>query len=221
MHVGAYDAAITILLVDDHTLLREALRESLEGEDDLSVVGEAGTGEAALALAERTKPDIVLMDIEMPGQDVVHRLRGIAAVSPASRVIILTMHDDPLLVRGLLERGIRGYLLKSISRVELVSAIRSVRAHDRRIILSVSRESLVQPVREPRTELSERELDVLDLVAQGLSNAQIADRLFIAEGTVKRHLSNVFGKLKAFSRIDAVNKAGAAGLLRARGSSEP
>ncbi|WP_067794004.1 response regulator transcription factor [Actinomadura formosensis] len=219
--MGAYDAAITILLVDDHTLLREALRESLEGEDDLSVVGEAGTGEAALALAERTKPDIVLMDIEMPGQDVVHRLRGIAAVSPASRVIILTMHDDPLLVRGLLERGIRGYLLKSISRVELVSAIRSVRAHDRRIILSVSRESLVQPVREPRTELSERELDVLDLVAQGLSNAQIADRLFIAEGTVKRHLSNVFGKLKAFSRIDAVNKAGAAGLLRARGSSEP
>ncbi|WP_242608766.1 response regulator [Actinomadura formosensis] len=207
--------------MDDHTLLREALRESLEGEDDLSVVGEAGTGEAALALAERTKPDIVLMDIEMPGQDVVHRLRGIAAVSPASRVIILTMHDDPLLVRGLLERGIRGYLLKSISRVELVSAIRSVRAHDRRIILSVSRESLVQPVREPRTELSERELDVLDLVAQGLSNAQIADRLFIAEGTVKRHLSNVFGKLKAFSRIDAVNKAGAAGLLRARGSSEP
>ena len=127
--------------------------------------------------------------------------------SPSSRVIILSMYEGPQLVQALLAVGIRGYLLKSIHWQELVAAIRAVRADSDRIVLGVSRESLgyIRPGPSPAT-LSGRELEVLDLVAQALSNGQIASRLQLTEATVKRHLRNIFVKLGAVSRLDAVNK---------------
>ncbi|ANP55991.1 DNA-binding NarL/FixJ family response regulator [Streptomyces griseochromogenes] len=210
---------ITILIAEDHTLLREALHESLGAEDDLDVVGEADNGESVVQLARDLSPDVILMDVEMPGGIISERLLGIKRASPESRVIILTMHDDPRLVQSLLNHGVHGYLLKTISRMELIAAIRGVNRHPERRVLSVSQGSLNFNNRSAEG-LTEREIDVLGHVAKGLSNAQIAARLFIAEGTVKRHLRNIFDKLGATSRTDAVNKATEASLL-SRGIDRP
>jgi DNA-binding NarL/FixJ family response regulator len=199
---------ITILLVDDHALVREGLREILEMQRDMRVVGEAEDSASTVALATAEQPDIVLLDIEIPGADATTTVNQIRSCSPESRVIILSMYEGPQLVQALLAAGIRGYLLKSIHWEELVVAIRAVRTDSDRIVLGVSRESLryVQPGPSAGT-LSPRELEVLDLVAQALSNGQIASRLNLTEATVKRHLRNIFVKLGAVSRLDAVNKA--------------
>jgi DNA-binding NarL/FixJ family response regulator len=198
---------ITILLVDDHTLLREALREILDRQEDLRVVGEADDGRTTLTLAAAEQPDVILLDVEIPDSDVATTVKQISERSPGSRVIILSMYEGPQLVQALLAVGIRGYLLKSSHWQELVTAIRAVHTSDR-IILGVSRESLghVPPHLSPRM-LTPRELEVLDLVANALSNSQIATRLHLTEATVKRHLRNIFIKLEAVSRLDAVNKA--------------
>jgi DNA-binding NarL/FixJ family response regulator len=202
------DDRITILLVDDHALVREGLREILQMQGDMRVVGEAEDSATTVALATAEQPDIVLLDIEIPGDEVTTTVDQIRNRSPGSRVIILSMYEGPQLVQALLAAGIRGYLLKSIHWQELVVAIRAVRADSNRIVLGVSRESLryVQQGPSPGT-LSARELEVLDLVAQALSNGQIASRLHLTEATVKRHLRNIFVKLGAVSRLDAVNKA--------------
>jgi DNA-binding NarL/FixJ family response regulator len=199
---------ITILLVDDHTLVREGLREILETQSDLRVVGEAKDSDTTMALVDEMKPDIVLLDVEIPGADVTTTVKEIKNRSPQSRVIILSMYEGPQLVQALLTAGIRGYLLKSVHWQELVVAIRAIRADGDRIILGVSRESLGAGQQEaPSVRLSAREAEVLDLVAQALSNGQIAARLQLTEATVKRHLRNIFVKLGAVSRLDAVNKA--------------
>jgi DNA-binding NarL/FixJ family response regulator len=199
---------ITVLLVDDHALVREGLREILETQPDIAVIGEAQDSATTVALAAETQPDIVLLDVEIPGGEVTATVSQIRNRSPASRVVILSMYEGPQLVQALLAAGIRGYLLKSVHWQELVVAIRAIRADDDRIILGVSRESLNSVRQEPeRGTLSARELEVLDLVAQALSNGQIASRLHLTEATVKRHLRNIFAKLGAVSRLDAVNKA--------------
>jgi DNA-binding NarL/FixJ family response regulator len=202
------DVRISILLVDDHALVREGLREILQMQPDMRVVGEAEDSAATVAAAAAQQPDIVLLDIEIPGDDVTTTVNMIRRLSPSSRVIILSMYEGPQLVQALLAAGIRGYLLKSIHWEELVVAIRAIHAADDRIILGVSRESLshAQPEAAEDT-LSARELEVLDLVAQALSNGQIASRLQLTEATVKRHMRNIFVKLGAVSRLDAVNKA--------------
>jgi DNA-binding NarL/FixJ family response regulator len=202
------DDRITILLVDDHALVREGLREILQMQGDMRVVGEAEDSATTVALAAAEQPDIVLLDIEIPGDEVTTTVNQILKLSPASRVIILSMYESPRLVQTLLAAGIRGYLLKSIHWQELVVAIRAIHADSDRITLGVSGESLrhVQQGPSPGT-LSTRELEVLDLVAQALSNGQIASRLNLTEATVKRHLRNIFVKLGAVSRLDAVNKA--------------
>jgi DNA-binding NarL/FixJ family response regulator len=202
------DDRITILLVDDHALVREGLREILQTQGDMRVVGEAKDSATTVALATAEQPDIVLLDIEIPGDEVTTTVDQIRNCSPASRVIILSMHEGPQLVQALLAAGIRGYLLKSIHWQELVVAIRAVHADSDRIVLGVSRESLRHVQQGPsQGTLSARELEVLDLVAQALSNGQIASRLHLTEATVKRHLRNIFVKLGAVSRLDAVNKA--------------
>jgi DNA-binding NarL/FixJ family response regulator len=199
---------ITILLVDDHTLVREGLREILETQGDLRVVGEAGDSATTVALAGQMRPDIVLLDIEIPGEKATVTVSQIRDVSPESRIIILSMYEGPQLVQALLAAGIRGYLLKSVHWQELTVAIRAVRADSDRIILGVSRESLRYVQQEPVPgTLSTREVEVLALVGQALSNGQIAARLGLTEATVKRHLRNIFLKLGAVSRLDAVNKA--------------
>jgi DNA-binding NarL/FixJ family response regulator len=197
-----------ILLVDDHALVREGLREILQTQDDLVVVGEAEDSAAAETAARDLQPDIVLLDIEIPGSDVVTTARQIRKHSPGSRIVILSMYESQQLVQELLAVGIRGYLLKSVHWQELVVVIRAVHADDNRIILGVSRESLGYAQHgETPGNLSARESEVLELVAQALSNGQIASRLGLTEATVKRHLRNIFVKLGAVSRLDAVNKA--------------
>lgn len=202
------DDRTTILMVDDHALVREGLREILETQEDMRVVGEAADSATTLVLAAETQADIVLLDIEIPGGEVTDTVRQIRKCSPTSRVIILSMYESPQLVQTLLAAGICGYLLKSIHWQELVVAIRAIRADSDRIILGVSRESLRYAQQGPsQATLSAREHEVLDLVAQALSNSQIASRLGLTEATVKRHLRNIFAKLGAVSRLDAVNKA--------------
>jgi DNA-binding NarL/FixJ family response regulator len=198
---------ITILIVDDHALVREGLREILETQEDLRVVGQAGDSATTVALAETEQPDVVLLDIEIPGDEVTTTVSRIQACSPASRIIILSMYEGPQLVQNLLAANVNGYLLKSIHWQELAVAIRAVYADRDRIVLGVSHQSL-RPVHQVPTGdiLSAREAEVLDLVANALSNSQVAARLYITEATVKRHLRNIFTKLGAVSRIDAVNK---------------
>ena len=198
----------TILVVDDHALIREGLCRLLRSHDDMRVVGEAGDRATAAALAAQERPDIVLLDIAIPGGgggDVVRRLR---ASSPGSRVLIVSRQEDPQVVQAALAAGARGYLPMDIQVQELVVAIRAVLADNDRVVLGVSQASLVYRAgqRESRA-LSEREREVLALVGQALSNRQIASRLALTEATVKRHLRNIFGKLDAVSRIDAVLKA--------------
>ncbi|MDH2429627.1 response regulator transcription factor [Sphaerisporangium sp. TRM90804] len=208
------DGPTTVLVVDDHALVREGLKEILDAQGDMTVVGEAGTSHAAVSLAVERQPHVVLLDIEIPGEEVTTTVSRIRQFCPDSQVIILSMYDGPHLLKSLLAVGIRGYLLKSVSREELLSAIRSVRGDDGRVVLAVSRESLAQVEGQSTTVLSDRERQVLELTAQALSNTQIAARLSLTEATVKRHLRNIFVKLGAVSRIDAVNKAVSASLIK-------
>lgn len=213
------DPRIRILLVDDHTLVRDGLREILDSYDDLVVVGGAATSDDAVAQAGRHLPDIVLLDVDLRDGEVTGTVRAIRAVSPATRIVILSMFEEPRLVRELVAAGVRGYLLKSVSRHELVSAVRGVGRDAERMVLSVSRETLVRMHADTSgAGLSDREREVLELVALALSNSQVADRLSLTEATVKRHLRNVFAKLGAVSRIDAVNKAVDAGLITPAGA---
>jgi DNA-binding NarL/FixJ family response regulator len=197
---------IRVLLVDDHTLVREGVSQILDAEDDLAVVGHAATSQQAVRLAGSARPDVVLLDVRIPGWPAPATVARIRAASPLSRVVILSMSDEPAAVRRLLERGVNGYLLKSVTRHELVASIRSVHRDPRRIVLSISQSCLAQ-LGERTTGLSTREGEVLALAAEAYTNSQIATKLDIAEGTVKRHLRNIFKKLGAISRIDAVNKA--------------
>jgi len=204
---------ITVVLVDDHALVREGVREILTVEPDLQVVSEAANSEEALAEVAKHRPDIVLLDVEIPGRQAADTVVRMRDLSPQTRIIVLSMYDGPQLLRRLIAAGINGYLLKSVDRQELVSAIRSVHQVPGRMVLSISRESMAQAHGSTENVLSAREAEILVLVARALSNAQIATRLRITEATVKRHLHTAFVKLGAVSRIDAVNKAIAASLI--------
>jgi len=199
---------IRVLIVDDHALVREGLRRILQAQDDMDVVGDAGDSPTAVMAAAREQPDIVLLDVEIPGGEASTTVRRIREASPGTRVIILSMHEGPRLVQALLTAGIQGYLLKCIHWQELVFAIRTVYSDRDRVVLGVSGESLRYVHKGPReVTLSAREIEILGLVGQALSNSQVASRLALKEATVKRHLRNIFVKLGAVSRIDAVNKA--------------
>ena len=214
-------AQTKVLLVDDHSLFRHGLRELLSMEPDLTVVAEAGTGAEAAALAAEHQPDVMLLDIGIPGDHAATTIARTLDVAPATRIIILSMFDEPSIVKEMLGAGARAYLLKSVTRDDLVAAVRSVRADTNRIMLSISRESFEQVSDTGTKILSHREVEVIRLVAQAYSNSQIARRLEITEGTVKRHLRNVFAKLGAVSRIDAMNKAIAMNLVGHDKSSTP
>ena len=199
-----------ILIVDAHLLVREGRRMLLQTQDDMEVATGVGDSPAAVAAAGRERPDVILLDVEIPGGKATDTVRKIRDASPESRVIILSMHEGPRLVQELLNAGIRGYLLKTIHWHELVLAIRAVHSDPDRVVLGVSGQSLrdtSQGPAEGTRALSAREREIVGLVAKALSNGQIASRLSLKEATVKRHLRNVFVKLGAVSRIDAVNKA--------------
>lgn len=204
---------IGVLLVDDHVIVREGLRGMLAAEDDLRVVGEAGNGPEAVALVGVRGPDVVLMDLRMRGGDGVTATAAITARFPGTRVVVLTTYDTDADILRAVEAGAAGYLLKDCSRAELTSAIRAAARGETVLTPSVAAR-LVHRMRGPVPEsLSPREIQVLELVAVGCTNAEIGRRLHIAEATVKTHLLRTFAKLEVSDRTAAVTVARNRGLL--------
>ncbi len=204
---------ISVLLVDDHPVVRQGLRAMLESEPDLSVIGEASSGEEAVVLVAATGPDIVLCDLRMPGLDGVGTIERILAGTPSCRVVVLTTYESDTDILRAVEAGASGYLLKDASRAELAGAVRAAARGETVLAPSVATR-LVQQVRAPaRPSLSARELEVLALVARGMTNAEIGRALFISETTVKTHLLRAFNKLDVSDRTAAVTTALARGLL--------
>lgn len=213
---------IHILLVDDQQLLRQGLHLMLELETGLQVIGEAGDGQEALMQYERLRPDVVLMDIRMPVLDGVAATRELRRRWPDSKVIILTTFDDDTYIFEGLRAGALGYLLKDVSSQELAQAIRTVNAGGALIEPSITRKVLAEftrlptpsipPVDDSSEALSEREIEILQLMAQGATNRQIAERLYLAEGTVKNYVSTIFRKLGVQDRTQAVLAAQQRGL---------
>jgi DNA-binding NarL/FixJ family response regulator len=211
---------LRVVLVDDHTLFREGLAELLGAESDLEVVGQAGDSIAAVGEAASKQPHVVLLDVEMPYDPVPVTMRRIQEVSPSARIVILTMHDEPFLVQQVLMTGAYGLLVKTATGAELIGAIRAV-GYQGKTVLSVSHKSATELAAPTPPPLSRRELEVLEQLGSALSNAQIATNLFITEGTVKRHLTNIFAKLGAVSRLDAVKKAYALHLISSLDTPNP
>ncbi|WP_435297810.1 response regulator, partial [Streptomyces sp. YPW6] len=199
---------IRVLLADDHPVVREGLRGMLDAEPDLTVVGEASSGPRAEALCAELLPDIVLMDLRMPGGGGVASIRRIRAAALPCRVVVLTTYESDGDILRAVEAGASGYLLKDLGRAELADAIRAA-ARGETVLAPTVATRLVDQLREapevPR--LSERETQVLRLVAEGCTNAEIGRRLFIGESTVKTHLLRVFGKLGVSDRTAAVTGA--------------
>ncbi|MCZ2837065.1 response regulator transcription factor [Modestobacter sp. VKM Ac-2985] len=208
------ERGLRVVLVDDHRLFRESLGALLTVHPGIEVVAEGANGEEAVRLARQHRPDVVLLDVEMPGQSVLTSLVEIRSASPSTRIVVLTMHENTPLARQLLLRGASAYLIKTIGHHELVAAIRAATDREQDLItLSVSRGGLAGLSSGGGPMLSEREVEVLALVGKARSNAAIAAELRISEGTVKRHLSNINAKLGSTSRLDAVRRATRARLL--------
>ena len=212
--------AISVLLVDDHSMVREGVRAVLVTQPDIMVVGEAGSGEEAIKLAEQHVPDVILMDLIMPNMDGVEATRRVKQVSPRSRVVVLTSYHEDEHIFPALKAGALSYVLKDISAEELASAVRKAALGEAvlhpRVAARVIKE--LQGRREdalnPFTELSERELEVLKLIADGMSNAEMAAKLFLSEKTVKGHVSNILSKLHLADRTQAAVYAWREGIVR-------
>ncbi len=208
---------IRVAIVDDQTLIREGLASLLALVPDLTVVGKAADGREALALVAEQAPDVVLMDVRMPGMNGVAATREIRARYPRTHVIVLTTFDDEYVFESL-RAGASGYLLKNADPDHLATAIRAVHAGDSILDPAVTRKVIrraTRPEAEPvlTERLTRREREVLRLMAEGASNAEIAERLCLAEGTVKNHVSHILGKLGARDRTHAVRLAVEWGLL--------
>jgi DNA-binding NarL/FixJ family response regulator len=205
---------IRLLIADDHAIFRSGVRAVLEGEDGIDVVGEASTGVEAVALAGRLRPDVVLMDLRMPEKDGVTATADIRSEHPDVQVLVLTTYDTDADIVRAVEAGATGYLLKDAVRDDLVSAVRAA-SRGESVLSPAVAARLMGQVRAPADDrLSGREIDVLELVARGHANKQIAARLQISEATVKTHLVHIFGKLGTDDRTSAVTSALERGIIR-------
>lgn len=208
---------LQVLVVDDHPVVRSGLCGLIEAEPDLAVVGEAADGAEALIMVARLAPDVVLMDLRMPGVDGVAATCQIRGAHPATRVLVLTTYDTDADILRAVEAGATGYLLKDAQREDLVAAVRAA-GRGETVLAPPVAARLVNRMRGPAQEaLTSRELEVLAAVARGLTNADIGRELFIGEATVKTHLLHVFGKLGVDDRTRAVTAAIELGILPAPG----
>jgi DNA-binding NarL/FixJ family response regulator len=219
--------SICVLLADDQPLLRRGFRMIIEAEGDLTVTAEAGNGAEAVDLARRNPPDVVLMDIRMPGTDGIEATRRIIAANPDVRVLVLTTFDLDEYAFGALHAGASGFLLKDVHPAELVTAIRTVAAGNAVVSPRVTRRLLEEYARVPvlsaaqradrypqLSSLTERENEVLTAVARGLSNAEIGATLHVSEATVKSHVGRILAKLDLRDRVQVVVLAYEAGIVR-------
>ncbi|WP_299028954.1 response regulator transcription factor [uncultured Thermanaerothrix sp.] len=213
---------IKVLLVDDQALFREGLKTLLNSRPDFEVVGEASNGEEAIRLAHQLRPQVILMDLRMPILDGVQATQRIHTLLPDCRILVLTTFDDDEDVFEGLRAGAIGYLLKDVSSEKLFEAIRAAARGEYFLLPSITAKVVAEFSRLPRAAprpaeaekiLSPREIEVLRLVAIGISNKEIAERLFISEGTVKNHLSNILSKLNVKDRLQAVIRGRELGLL--------
>jgi DNA-binding NarL/FixJ family response regulator len=216
--------AIRVLLVDDQCLFREGLETLLSVHKDIKVAGQASNGQEAVEVATQVQPDVVLMDVRMPVLDGVRATRRLKRALPQCRVIVLTTFDDDEYVFDALRAGAVGYLLKDVPSARLVEAIRATARGESilepsvaaKVIAEFTRVSGLVPAAQMEQlvePLSERELEILNWIARGASNKEIADQLFIAEGTVKNHVTHILGKLGVRDRTQAALKARELGLL--------
>jgi DNA-binding NarL/FixJ family response regulator len=215
---------IRVLVADDQTVVRGGLRLILDSQPDLEVVGEAANGEDAIALARETRPDVVLMDIRMPDLDGIEATRRLlAGEDNRARILILTTYDLDEYLYAAIRAGASGFLLKTAEPAELIAGVRTVASGDALVAPEITRRLLEEFARRPPpgsvvpeslADLTERELDVLRLVARGWSNAEIAATLFLSPGTVKTHVGHVLAKLDARDRTQAVVLAYESGLVR-------
>ena len=212
--------SISVLLVDDHSMVREGVRAFLVTQPDITVVGEAGSGEEAIRLAGQHVPDVILMDLIMPEMDGVEATRRVKQVSPRSQVVVLTSYHEDEHIFPALKAGALSYILKDVSAQELGSTVRKAAVGEAVLHPRVAAR-LVKELQgkradslNPFTELSERELEVLKLIADGMSNAEIAAKLFLSEKTVKGHVSNILSKLHLVDRTQAAVYAWREGIVR-------
>ncbi|NLV87757.1 MAG: response regulator transcription factor [Tissierellia bacterium] len=201
---------ISVLIADDHALIREGIKQILELEEDIHVVGQANNGEEAFELASKLEPDIILLDINMPKTNGIEALRRFKDMGITSKVIILTIHEDREYILKTLKLGANGYMLKDSSANSLIEGIRRVAKGENYIQSSVadlvsasSDDSMEDKSIEQINSLTNREYEVLMLIAEGLNNKDIAERLYISEKTVKNHVSNIFKKLELNDRVQA------------------
>jgi DNA-binding NarL/FixJ family response regulator len=217
---------IRVLIADDQALVRGGFRLILQAQPDMEVVGEAEDGRLALQLARELRPDVVLMDIRMPELDGIEATRRLGDSPDAPRVLMLTTFDMNEYVYEAMKSGASGFLLKDVRPEQLADAVRTVAAGDALLAPSITRRLIEEHVRRPPpgqgrppelAELTERELEVLQLIAKGLSNTEIGGQLFVAEATVKTHVTRILAKLQLRDRVQAVVLAYESGLVQAGG----
>jgi DNA-binding NarL/FixJ family response regulator len=216
----------SIVVADDQALVRGGFRLILDAQDDLEVVGEAEDGREAVARVAELRPDVVLMDVRMPVMDGIAATRSIVAAGHPTRVLVLTTFDSDEIVYDAMKAGASGFLLKSAPPAQLIEGVRTVAAGDALLAPRITRRLVEEFVRGPRpgdavppglAELTDREREVLELIAQGLSNGEIADRFVVSAATVKTHVNRVFAKLGLRDRVQAVVLAYESGLVRPGG----
>jgi len=200
---------ITVLIADDHTMFREGLARLLASYGGMEVVGSVANGELAVELAEKTKPDVVIMQVQVPFEKARASLVRIRAISPPPKVVVVTMFENPRYLREMMSLGTSAFLVKSASTEHLIGAIRAAVFDPKgeNVVVGMPRNLLEQARGGSRGVLSARELEVLLLAARGLSNQEIGENLYVAPATVRRHLANVYEKMGVHSRSEATRKA--------------